>query len=259
MKRNTLIFIANATVLAAALDASGTAQAAIPVTSLLNGGFETTTNGSGQLGYNTEASGWTTTGYNFLFTPGSADTTGANGEYGNLQLWGPNNGSANGLPPTSPDGGDFIALDGDYQTEALTQTLTGLTVGKHYTVDFDYAFAQQQGFYGDTMQNLTVGFGADPTYTTPTYSLSSQGFSGWFNKSVTFVADGVTDTLSFLAYGDKPVPPFALLSDVTLAAPTPEPASWALMIAGVAGIGISARRRRAAIARGSLAQAPTPA
>jgi hypothetical protein len=252
MKQNTAIIIANVAALATALGASGAAQAA----GLINGGFGTTTNGPGQLGYNTEAAGWTTTGYNFLFTPGSADTTGATGAYGNLQLWGPNNGSANGLTPTSPDGGDFIALDGDYETEPLTQTLTGLTVGKHYTVDFDYGFAQQQGFYGDTMQNLTVGFGANPTYTTPTYALSSQGFSGWFNKSLTFVADNTTDTLSFLAYGDKPVPPFALLADVTIADPTPEPVSWALMIVGVAGIGLVARRRRAAVAHLTPGAAP---
>ncbi len=47
-----------------------------------NGDFESTTHGAGQLGYNTNATGWTNgtdgsgnIGYNFLYTPGSADTT----------------------------------------------------------------------------------------------------------------------------------------------------------------------------------------
>jgi hypothetical protein len=243
----------------AALIAALGAPLAGHATSFFNGGFATTSNGAGQLGYNTDVAGWDNSGYNFLFTPGSADTTGANGVYGNLQLWGPNNDAANGLSAASPEGGNFIALDGDYETGPLSQTITGLTVGKHYTVDFDYAFAQQQGFYGDTVQNLTVGFGANPTYTTPSYTLASQGFSGWFAKSLTFVADNTTDTLSFLAYGDKPVPPFALLSGVTFADPAPEPVSWALMIVGLAGVGAIARRRRAAIAQEAPGGAPAAA
>jgi hypothetical protein len=55
-----------------------------------NGGFEMTTNGNGQLGYNTNATGWSVVApsgsYIFLFGPGTADTTGANGEYGGLTL-----------------------------------------------------------------------------------------------------------------------------------------------------------------------------
>jgi hypothetical protein len=49
---------------------------------LTNGNFSSTTNGGGQLGYNTTATGWSTTGYNFLFTSGSADTTGVTGSNG---------------------------------------------------------------------------------------------------------------------------------------------------------------------------------
>jgi hypothetical protein len=35
---------------------------------LSNGGFETTTNGGGQVGFNTNATSWTTDGYNFLYS-----------------------------------------------------------------------------------------------------------------------------------------------------------------------------------------------
>ena len=68
-----------------------------------NGSFEITTNGTGQLGYNTVATGWSSSGYNFLFASGTADTTGAEGSAGTLMLWGPNDGSDNGLPASSPD------------------------------------------------------------------------------------------------------------------------------------------------------------
>jgi hypothetical protein len=37
---------------------------------ITNGGFETTTAGNGQLGFNTFATGWSSTAYNFVFAPG---------------------------------------------------------------------------------------------------------------------------------------------------------------------------------------------
>ena len=111
-----------------------------------NGSFEQTTNGGGQLGYNTDLTGWSVPTpcctYTFVFASGTADTTGENGQYGNLQLWGPNNGSANGLPATSPDGGNFVAADGAYETLPLSQTINGLTAGDKYNVTFYWAGAR---------------------------------------------------------------------------------------------------------------------
>ena len=97
-----------------------------------NGSFETTTpsSGSGELTYNIVATDWVSEpnggndGYNFLFAPGVADTTGATGADGNLKLWGPGDGSANGLPATSPDGGNYVAADGAYEVGALQQTIS---------------------------------------------------------------------------------------------------------------------------------------
>ncbi len=216
--------------------------------SFTNGGFETLTNGPGQLTTNTVATGWTVAngGYTFDFAPGTADTSGANGQYGNLSLWGPGNGAANGLPATSPSGGNFIAFDGAFQVRPLNQIITGLTAGKIYTVGFDYAFAQQAGFSGATIQNWTVNF-AGQSYTTANYNLPNHGFSGWMSKTVNFVANNATETLSFVAYGNLPVPPFALLDGVTFsqeAGAVPEPASWAMLIAGFGIIGVAARRSR---------------
>ncbi len=76
------------------------AQAAEFVT---NGDFTSTTNigsyagSGGQLGYKINATGWTTNGYNFLFTSTTSSTTsgttadngGSAGSYGKLQLLGP--------------------------------------------------------------------------------------------------------------------------------------------------------------------------
>jgi hypothetical protein len=211
-----------------------------------NGGFESTTLGPGQLGFNTDATGWTVAsgGYTFLFASGTADTTGSNGQFGNVGLWGPNNGSANGLPASSPAGGNFVGEDSDFQVVPITQTLNGLTVGDNYTVNFYWAGAQQSGFTGASTDQFIVGFGGS-TQSTGIVSVASEGFSGWQHQSFTFTADNTSDVLSFLASGSVVgVPSFALLDGVSVFADVPEPATWALMLAGFGGLGAVARTRR---------------
>ena len=212
---------------------------------VINGSFETVTVNNAQLGYNTTATGWSTTGYNFVFQSGAADTLGATGQYGNLKLWGPGDGSANGLPASSPDGGNFIAADGAFQVDAITQTLTNLTVGARYTVSFWWAGAQQSGFTGATTDQWQVSFGGQ-TQSTAVVNDASHGFTGWMQQVFTFTADNTSDVLSFLAVGTPAgVPPFSLLDGVTVNAATPEPGTCALMFGGlVAGLGVMRRRQR---------------
>jgi hypothetical protein len=196
-----------------------------------NGSFESTTAGNGQLGFNTNATDWSTTGYNFLFASGTGDTTGANGQYGGLSLWGPNNGSANGLPASSPDGGNYVAMDADFQVGAISQTITGLTAGDTYAVGFWWAASQQLGFDGATVQYLTVSLGGE-SETTSIYNLPNHAFSGWMYQTDVFTADSTSDTLSFLAGGSPQVPPFTLLDGVSMA-PTPEPGTLPLLFTGL--------------------------
>lgn len=213
-----------------------------------NGGFEITTNGPGQMGFNTEATGWSTNGYNFVFGPGTGDTTGSNGYYGYTALWGPNNGAANGMPSASPDGGNFVGADGDYWVAPITQQINGLVVGKTYKVAFDYGFAQQSGFSGPTIQSWEVNLGTGPSQSTANYDLPNHGFSGWLHASMNFIATDPSETLSFLAHGNLPVPPFALLDGVSVASAAPEPGTWALMLIGAGLLGAAQRRRRSVLA-----------
>jgi hypothetical protein len=199
-----------------------------------NGSFETTTSGGGQLGFNTNATGWTTTGYNFVYAPGTADTSGVTGVYGNVQLWGPGNGSLNGLT-VSPSGGNFVAADGSFEVGAISQTISGLTAGASYTVSFYFAGAQAFGYSDSTTEQWNVSFGGQ-TQSTPVLSNASHGFTGWQQDTMTFVADNTSDVLSFLAVGTPDgLPPFVLLDGVSVnaASAAPEPVTGALMIAGL--------------------------
>jgi len=213
-----------------------------------NGGFESN-GGNGQLGYNTSATGWNISGgYTFLFNPQtgttsgtSADNSGANGQYGSLWLWGPGNGSANGLT-TSPTGGAFIAQDSDFQQAPIWQTINNLTIGQSYAVNFDWAAAQQEFFNGPTADQWVVSLG-EQSQATATYNLPSHAFSGWMHQAFDFTATDTSETLSFFAQGSpQGPPPFALLDGVSMQA-VPEAGSGAAMLLGVVGFGMFARRR----------------
>ena len=185
--------------------AASVAPAAAAVNLVSNGGFEmTSVAGGGQLGYNITASDWSTLGpghsYFMLFPSGSADTTGVTSTYGNLKLWGPGDGSANGLPASSPDGGNFVGSDPDFLNTALTQTVTGLTVGDKYTLSFYWAAAQQYDRSGPVSAGWDVSLGG-VTQSTGDAAIASHGFSGWALETFSYTATSTTEVLSFLATG----------------------------------------------------------
>lgn len=223
---------------------------------VVNGGFEQTTNGVGELAYNTNAVGWTSSpadngdyGYNFIFNAATASTTGVPSQYGeNLSLWGPGNGSNNGLS-ASPTGGNFLGADGAYNNGVISQAITGLIVGQTYALSFNWAGAQQSGFTGATTEAWYYGL-ANQGFNNETAVLNnaSHGFTGWQTQSFNFVASQASDTLYFLAAGTPSgQPPFALLDSVSLTggfvSAAPDPATWMLLIAGFGAVGLTMRRR----------------
>jgi hypothetical protein len=239
------VFMRKAFYLAAAM-CCVTATAGQAAEFVTNGDFDQTTNGIGQIGgqgQSTSAVDWSTNGYNFLFAGNTADTVGSNGnQYGNLQLWGPGNGSANGLKG-SPSGGNYLAADGAFQVSPIIQTIRGLVVGTPYVLSFEWAAAQQAGFNGATTENFTASLGSE-SFTTATYNLPNHGFSGWLNQQFTFTPTSSTEVLSFLAHGTPGgEPPFSLLDGVSLQGAVPEPGVWAMLVCGFGIVGAALRRR----------------
>ena len=221
---------------------------AVPV--IVNGDFETTTMGTTPAQINTtNVTGWSTSGYNFIFYPGTATTTGSQSvSYGALVLQGTSlAGTSNGFPSTSPTGGNFVGADGDFQVGAITQTVTGLTVGLQYAVSFYWGAAQQKGsgYTAATTEQWKVTLGNE-LHQTSVINNPGQGFTGWLSQTFTYTATSASEVLSFLAAGTPSgAPPFALLDGVSIGIAVAEPASWMTLVAAVLSIiGVAHLKRR---------------
>jgi hypothetical protein len=260
--------------LALALIASGTTRARADL--IVNGGFDGTPGLMANNATSTflagtgstlipDLTGWSSQGgggsWAAVYAPGTADTTGLAGVTGLHTLWGPNNSGptdpqypGNGgpyLPATSPDGGNFVAVDGGFMSGQLSQSVSGLIPGHAYKLGFYYAGAQQGDSAGATTQAWQVSLGGGATQSTPTMNVPSHGFSPWTYQTMTFTANSATEALLFQTVASPAVPPFLLLDGVSLTA-VPEPSTmclgaFALMVGGAAVLRRRARIKAAAL------------
>lgn len=153
-----------------------------------------------------------------------------------------------GFASVSPDGGNFVEMDGDpTYSSAITQTLTGLTIGHDYAVKFFEAAGQQNGYTGATTELWKVTFGS-ASQLSYKYSLPQGGTGAWRAETMNFTATSTSQLLSFLAVGTpNGQPPISFLDGVSVMA-VPEPATWAMMLVGLGAIGAAVRRRRQTLA-----------
>lgn len=228
---------------------------------ITNGGFEQTSNGLGQIGYATQAIGWTshpwdvgyahgTNSYNYVLNATTASSIGSPADFGTIWLAGPGNGDQNGFANSQAGtGGNFFAGDGQYHVGQLTQTISGLIIGQSYTLTFDYAGAQVRGYNAVTTHAWDFGLTNEGlSSVTQTLTNGSGGFTGWYTASFDFVASQASDTLYFMAAGTPAgLPPMSLLDNVSLTgsavSAAPDPATWMTMVIGFGNIGFIMRVR----------------
>ena len=232
--------------------ASATAAIAGPTELVTNGSFEASsytanhefgTVSSFQAPASSQGvTGWTGNGgYNLYFFGGTQTTVGATTRYGGTQekLY----PSANQL---SPDGGNFVAFDGDTTIQGgISQTVQGFVVGQRYLFSFYWAGAQLATRSGATTDSLQVQIGNDLSATTNIIANVSTGFVPWMLQTYRFTATSASELLTFLSAGTpNGAPPIALLDGVSITQDVPEPATLCVVSAGIALVGLARRRYR---------------
>ncbi len=153
----------------------------------------------------------------------------------------------------SADGGYYLGVQ-DLDTfgprvnvTGVTQTISGLTPGDEYSLSF-WSMSNHDGH--GFLQDWKVTFGGD-TQTSLQTTPNADNFSGtWVQSTMTFTASSASQALTFVAqYLPGSVPEMlnldgVVLQDVSAVPSVPEPAHWALLLAGLGGVLAASRMRR---------------
>ena len=136
-------------------------------------------------------------------------------------------------------GSQAVDLDGTVAPApgGLTQTLTGLTVGTQYILDFFYA-----NNYGGTTASAIVSVGS--LSTTITHSGSTMANSNFTEGTYLFTATSANQILTFQSTDAASSVTGIVLDDVSVNAVVPEPASVAMLGLGLVAAGAVSRLRR---------------
>jgi hypothetical protein len=145
-------------------------------------------------------------------------------------------------PVTGGTSGWFIAADAFFNHGAINTSVSGLTLGDIYTVSFYQATGQQTSQNSNFTDYFDVSFGGTTQQSATMSYTAGSNVTPWTLQSLDFTATSVTQTLSFLAQSPNDVPPFALLSNVSVAPKSlntkiPEPETYIGTLIGFGFLG----------------------
>lgn len=131
--------------------------------------------------------------------------------------------------------GQSVELNGNVP-DTISQTVNGLTIGQKYLLSWGYGDRpgggccyEAQVYFGGSLVN--TDFGKD---------------SGlWTTNSFLVTATAKSETLSFMGIADGSSPSYGNeIADVSVTSAAPEPATWAMLLAGFAALGFMVRGSR---------------
>ena len=200
--------------LAALAAASVSASAATNL--FTDGSFESISQSAGSWNtYNTVA-GWTVTQAGFL--PSSHG----------LEI-------RNGVAGTAQDGHNFVELDG-YENDRITQSFA-TTVGQSYEISFWYQNRDGVAAGSEGFDAVVLSGGVSSASL-----VGNAASNGWLQEKIIFTAGSSFTTFTVAATGTSDS--LGTSFDNFSAIAVPEPATMGLFAAGLAILGLSARRRR---------------
>ena len=146
--------------------------------------------------------------------------------------------SSNPYKNLAKEGAQYLDLVGEGTAGSISQTF-GTVTGQVYNLSFFFShnlFSGLQSASADVLINGVL-FGS------VTHTGGSTSDLNWQSFSKTFTASGTSTTLEFL--NTKGGENTGVFLDAISVGAVPEPATWAMMLLGFAGVGYSMRRRPA--------------
>ena len=145
----------------------------------------------------------------------------------------------NNVAGKAEDGVNFIELDGA-ENDKIAQALKGLVIGRTYDVSF--WFSDRSGVAGSS-QGWQLAIGGDYAAKEKGTSFNTSGGNEWQQFEGSFTATKTSEVFSLWGIGTSDSYGTSI-DNISVTSAVPEPGTLGFFAAGLAVLGLAARRRR---------------